>query len=237
MSITVTGAPAAPTLNAVTSPTATTPQTISGTKETNTSVWLGVSQIVALNASTTWSYAMPLVEGDNAISLTCKDALSNESPATTGAIVLDTGAPAAPTLNPVTSPTGTSPQTISGTKEANTSVWLNGSEIVALSASTTWSYAMPLVEGDNAISLTCKDALGNESPATTGVIVLDTGAPGAPTLNAVTSPTGTSPQTISGTKEANTSVWLNGSEIVALQCEYDLVLCICRWSRATTPSA
>ena len=33
---------------------------------------------------------------------------------------------------------------------------------------------MPLVEGDNAISLTCKDALGNESPATTSAIVLNT---------------------------------------------------------------
>ena len=36
----------------------------------------------------------------------------------------DAGAPAAPTLNPVTSPTATTPQTISGTKETNTSVWL-----------------------------------------------------------------------------------------------------------------
>ena len=203
-------------MNAVTSPTGTSPQTISGTKEANTSVWLNGSQIVALNASTTWSYAMPLVEGDNAISLTCKDALGNESPATTGAIVLDTGAPGAPTLNAVTSPTATTPQTISGTKETNTSVWLGVSQIVALNASTTWSYAMPLVEGDNAISLTCKDALSNESPATTGAIVLDTGAPAAPSLNAVTSPTATTPQTISGTKETNTSVWLGVSQIVAL---------------------
>ena len=117
---------------------------------------------------------MPLVEGSNGISLTCKDALGNESPATTGTIVLDTGAPSAPTLNPVTSPTGTTPQTISGTKEANSSVWLNGSEIVALNANTTWSYDMPLVEGSNAISLTSKDSVGNESTATTSAIELNT---------------------------------------------------------------
>jgi hypothetical protein len=169
-----TGAPAAPTLNPVTSPTGVTPQTISGTKEAYTSVWLNGTEIVSLNASTSWSYDMPLVEGSNAISLTCKDAIGNESGATISTIVLDTSAPAAPTLNPVTSPTATTPQTISGTKEADTSVWLNGSEIVALNASTSWSYDMPLVEGNNAISLTCKDSVGNESTATTSAIVLYT---------------------------------------------------------------
>ena len=223
-----TGAPAAPSLSPVTSPTSVTPQTISGNKEANTSVWLGTSQIVPLNASTTWSYDMPLVEGNNAISLTSKDGAGNESPATTSAIVLDTGAPAAPTLIPVTSPTSVTPQTISGNKEANTSVWLNGSEIVAINASTSWSYAMSLSEGSNPISLTCKDGVGNESPATTSAIVLDTGAPAAPSLSPVTSPTSVTPQTISGNKEANTSVWLGTSQIVPLNASttwsYDMPL-------------
>ena len=180
VSITVTAAPAAPTLNPVTSPTGVTPQTISGGKDPNTSVWLNGSEIVALNVNTTWSYDMPLLEGSNPISLTSKDSLDNESGAPTSAIVLDTGAPGAPTLNAVTSPTGASPQTISGSKDPNTSVWLNGSEIVAFSASTTWSYAMPLVEGNNAISLTSRDAAGNESGATTSAPSCSTPLPRQP---------------------------------------------------------
>ena len=223
-----TAAPAAPTLNPVTSPTGVTPQTISGGKDPNTSVWLNGSEIVALNVNTTWSYDMPLLEGSNPISLTSKDSLDNESAPTASAIVLDTAAPAAPTLNPVTSPTGVTPQTISGGKDPNTSVWLNGSEIVALNVNTTWSYDMPLLEGSNPISLTSKDSLDNESAPTTSAIVLDTAAPAAPTLNPVTSPTGVTPQTISGGKDPNTSVWLNGSEIVALNVNttwsYDMPL-------------
>ncbi|MDH5752559.1 MAG: PKD domain-containing protein, partial [Deltaproteobacteria bacterium] len=47
--------------------------------------------------------------------------------------------PAPPTVNSVTSPTVVSSQTISGTKEANTSIWMNDVQVVPLDSNTDWS--------------------------------------------------------------------------------------------------
>jgi len=82
-----------------------------------------------------------------------------------------------PGLDQVTSPTNVSPQTLSGTKGSNTSVWLNGTQIVSLDAQTTWTYQMVLAEGSNSIDLISKDSNGNESTATTGSILYDITAP------------------------------------------------------------
>lgn len=100
---------------------------------------------------------------------------------------IDTVPPTAPGLNAYLSLTNITPQTMSGTKEADSSVWLNGVEIVPINASTTWSYAMTLTEGVNTISLTSRDEAGNESGTVTGSITLDTVPPiaslsGVPTV-------------------------------------------------------
>ncbi|MCH7476583.1 MAG: hypothetical protein IIA14_00595 [SAR324 cluster bacterium] len=130
---------------------------------------------MALDAGTAWSASFALNEGSNSISVTSKDAAGNESGAATGTIVLDTTAPADPTLNAVTTPTATTPQTLSGGKDANSSIWIDGSEVVTADATTTWSYSAALSEGVNNFSITSKDALGNESfPAVTTSITLDT---------------------------------------------------------------
>jgi hypothetical protein len=84
-----------------------------------------------------------------------------------------TVAPAAPTINTVTSPTNTATQTISGTKKTNTSVWLNGAQVVELDDSATWSYNLPLNEGRNNISLTSKNIVGLESQSISATIFLD----------------------------------------------------------------
>ena len=208
--------PAAPTLNAVSSPTRVSPESISGTKDVNSSVYLNGAQIVGADSNTSWTYSLTLNAGDNAISLTSRDALGNESPAVTGKVVYDATAPSTPVVNAVTSPTGLSAQTISGTKEANSSILVNGEEQVTLNGSTTWVCNVSLVEGTNTLSVTSKDAAGNTSAAASATIVRDSTAPSAPVLNAVTTPTGLTAQNISGTKEANTSIRLNGAEIVAL---------------------
>jgi parallel beta-helix repeat protein len=78
--------------------------------------------------------------------------------------------PAQPTLNIITSPTNISSQTLSGTKESNTSIWINGVEVVPLDQFVNWSYSYNLSEGNNDISITSRDAAGNESlPVTTTV--------------------------------------------------------------------
>jgi hypothetical protein len=131
-------------------------------------------------------------------------------------VINDTTPPAQPTLNATTSPTNISPQILSGTKEPNSSIWINGVEVVSLNLSTEWSYTYNLSEGTNNILITSQDTIGNESLSVSAVIVLDTDVPEAPILDAVLSPTNVSSQTLSGTKEVNTSVWINNIEIIQL---------------------
>ncbi|MBI4356230.1 MAG: hypothetical protein HY597_07300 [Candidatus Omnitrophica bacterium] len=90
----------------------------------------------------------------------------------------DTTPPARPTVTALVSPTRANPYGLSGAKEANSSLLINGVVRVPLDASTTWSYAQALVEGANALRITSKDAAGNESQALTVSITLDTTAPG-----------------------------------------------------------
>jgi hypothetical protein len=131
----------------------------------------------------------PLSPGFHTFYVQERDDAGNWSASGSFTIEIDTTPPAPPALNPVTSPTNVTPQLLSGTKEAGTSVWLNNTEIIAINGDTTWSYDMPLSEGSNPITLKCENALGNESTATTAVIVLDTVPPAAPIVTGTT-PTG-----------------------------------------------
>ncbi|MBU4562719.1 right-handed parallel beta-helix repeat-containing protein [bacterium] len=214
-------APAIPSLDTVTSPTNISSQTLSGTKEANTSILINDTEVVSINSSTDWSYSYNLSEGTNNISITSRDAVGNESSAVTAIIVLDTINPVAPTLDAVVSPTNISPQTLSGTKETNTSIWINNIEVIPVNSSTTWTYDFNLSEGENNISITSQDSTGNESGEATVKIILDTISPTVPTLNEVIALTNVSIQVLFGTKETNTSIWLNGVEVVSLNSSTD----------------
>ncbi|MBU2439493.1 right-handed parallel beta-helix repeat-containing protein [bacterium] len=214
-------APAIPSLDTVTSPTNISSQTLSGTKEANTSILINDTEVVSINSSTDWSYSYNLSEGTNNISITSRDAVGNESSAVTAIIVLDTINPVAPTLDAVVSPTNISPQTLSGTKETNTSIWINNIEVIPVNSSTTWTYDFNLSEGENNISITSQDSAGNESGEATVKIILDTISPTVPTLNEVIALTNVSIQVLFGTKETNTSIWLNGVEVVSLNSSTD----------------
>ncbi len=85
----------------------------------------------------------------------------------------DISPPAQLTLDTVLSLTNVSPQTLSGTKESNTSIWINGVEVISVNSDTTWSYSYNLSEGANNISITSRDAAGNESHAVTTTIEYD----------------------------------------------------------------
>jgi len=211
-----TGAPVAPTLGAVVSPINISPQNLSGTKESNTSIWINNIEIIPINSSTNWTYDFNLSEGENDIFITSQDSAGNESGEVTAKIILDTISPIIPTLNEVIIPTNISSQILSGTKEINTSIWINEVEVISVNTDTTWSYSFDLSEGINNISITSRDISGNESLSITTIIILDTSAPEAPTLDSVVSPTNISLQTLSGTKETNSSIWINGVEVVSL---------------------
>ena len=133
--------------------------------------------------------------------------------------------PAIPTLNSVTTPTSVATQTISGTKEMNTSIWLNGAQIVELDSSTTWSYNLALVEGDNNISLTSKNNVGLESQPASATIFLDS----IPPIINTNTTTGIykKPQTvILNCDEANCSIYytLNGEEPTNNSNQYNFPL-------------
>jgi len=165
--------PSKPTLEAVTSPINISSEILSGTKESNSSIWINGTEAVALNSSTNWSFSYNLSEGKNDILLTSRDAAGNESSAVTAEIVLDSIAPGVPTLNEVITPTNILPQILSGTKEANSSIWINGVEAVSINPETIWLYSFDLSEGINNISITSRDNLDNESSAITSTIKYD----------------------------------------------------------------
>jgi len=165
--------PAQPTLNTVISPTNISSQTLSGTKESNTSIWINGVEVVPIDSYVDWSYSFNLSEGENNISITSQDSAGNESGEATVKIILDTISPIVPTLNEVITPTNISVQTLYGSKEANSSIWLNGTEIITANSSTNWNYAYNLTEGLNNISITSRDALGNESTGVTTTIEYD----------------------------------------------------------------
>lgn len=169
-----TSPPTQLTLNTITSPTNSSPQVLSGTKEANTSIWINGVEVISINPDTIWSYIFDLSEGTNNISITSRDEAGNESASvTTTTIILDTDAPVAPTLDAVVSPTNVSLQTLFGTKETNTSIWINSLEVVPINPGTTWNYDFNLSEGENSISIASRDAVGNESSAVTTTIEYD----------------------------------------------------------------
>jgi len=88
----------------------------------------------------------------------------------------------APTFNPLTTPTAIATQTLSGTKAADTSVWLNNVQMIPLNPSTTWSYTVSLVQGTNVLNLLTKDMNGNASATITAAIVVDTTPPTTPVV-------------------------------------------------------
>jgi len=89
----------------------------------------------------------------------------------------DTTPPTAPTVDAVDALTNVEVQHLSGTKESDASVLINGGEVVALDADESWECDYQLNEGTNQLSITSEDPFGNESAATEIEIVLDLTAP------------------------------------------------------------
>jgi len=87
-----------------------------------------------------------------------------------------------PTVNAYQSPTGNPVQTLSGTKDANTSIWMNGVEKVPIDSFTTWSVSITLAEGQNDINVTAKNSIGGESQPALASILLDTTPPTIPAV-------------------------------------------------------
>jgi len=86
--------------------------------------------------------------------------------------------PNPPALNPVTTPTNVSTQTLSGTKDRGASIYINGYEVVPFDDETSWSASLiGLVEGSNHSIITARNRIGLESEAVFVSIILDTEPP------------------------------------------------------------
>jgi len=185
---------------------------VTGTIDDNDAV-VEVNGVEALVSSDSFSATITLFEGPNLITVNATDLLSNTSQKQI-TVYLDTKAPTRPTVNPVSSPTALSTQTLSGTKEVNTSIWINGAEVVPIDSSASWSYEVPLDPGDNSFIILSKDGAGNESTSVTvginfdpqaSVIIIDSPLDGTLTNYALITVTGT-------VDDPNSSVWVNGIE-------------------------
>ena len=86
-------------------------------------------------------------------------------------------APGPPVPDPVTSPTNIPLLPLSGTKEPDTSVYINGYQAVALDSDTVWSCDKALVEGDNHFIVTARNRFGLESEPAYLTVTLDTVPP------------------------------------------------------------
>ncbi len=170
--------------------------------------------------ATTWSgsYAFTTSSGDATYTVKvsgAKDLAQNTmADQQVGSFVLDTIPPATPAIGQFTNLTKVANQTLTGTKEANSALIINSVQRIPLNADITWSYTYPLIEGPNTLTITARDAAGNDSTPITPapVITLDTTPPQF-TIDTYKSPSPTVTQTIGGKKEPGCIVTLNGATI------------------------
>lgn len=176
----------APTTPGVDFPTATTTNTnattitISGTKEANTSIWVNDVQQTDNTSATTFSITgYAIVEGTNNLSIVAKDYTSNSSATVSRVVIRDTVTPATPTLSYPSTSGANVTITGSGT-EANATIYINGASSGATVDSLgNFSLGYTLQPGVNTLSVTAKDAAGNESASATATITNTAGGGGS----------------------------------------------------------
>ena len=88
----------------------------------------------------------------------------------------------APAIDDFMSPTSQPAQTLSGTKDPDTSIWINGVQKVAIDGLTAWSVSITLAEGQNNLSVTARNAAGLESVPVPVSMFLDTTPPTTPVI-------------------------------------------------------
>ena len=149
-----------------------------------------------------------ITEGPNTLNLTATDIVGNRATQTI-TVTLDTRPPARPTVVAPPAVTTASSYTFTGTKTPGTSIWVNGTELVALGDATSWTVSVSLVEGDNIFVIVAKDAAGNPSATHTIIIVVDN----LPPVVTITAPakTNLNPCPFTGTVDDSlTRVEVNG---------------------------
>ena len=133
--------------------------------------------------SVTFTPGVPLTEGIYTVAGSVQDSAGNTTPLN-HTFVLDYTPPAAPVVDSVPAVVNNASLLISGSKEADTAIGLDGNEVVSNNGGTTWNTTVTLAEGDNALSFTAVDLAGNVSEPTLVNVRFDDTAPGPVTLSA-----------------------------------------------------
>jgi hypothetical protein len=174
-----TGGPPPPLIGTLPEATRHDRVVLSGTKASGTAIVVDGFQRVPRDGQTLWATMVDLPsEGENTFILHAMDDLGNLSETVTVTLSRDTVHPDPPTVSaPAVSPAN--PVALSGTKEANTFIRLNGRRITEASADETWTYEATLrynqiIPGVNTFTLTAVDAAGNESDPVSVVVTLTT---------------------------------------------------------------
>ncbi|WP_158286402.1 Ig-like domain-containing protein [Chitinophaga sp. S165] len=215
-----TQAPIVPTVTTAVNPTADNTPTVTGTAEANSTVTIIIDGNVAgtatATAAGTYTFTAPtaLTDGTHAFTATSTDGVGNTSASSaTLNIVIDTQAPIVPTITTAVNPTADNTPTVTGTAEANSTVTIiidgNIAGTTTASAGGTYTFTTPtaLTDGTHAFTATSTDGVGNTSASSATLnIVIDTQAPGVPTITTEKTPTSDNTPTVTGTAEANSTV-------------------------------
>jgi hypothetical protein len=229
-----TQAPVAPSLTTVKNPTNDNTPTVTGTAEANSTVTIIVGGVpvgtTTADASGNYNYTLnpALSDGTHVVTATATDATGNTSSSSAPLnIVIDTQAPAAPTVTTAKNPTNDNTPVITGKAEPNSTVTIyDGNTVVGTApadANGDYSYTFnpALADGTHDITTTATDAAGNTSGKSTPLpVAIDTHAPATPPAPVLADGrTGglinDATPSIKGTAEANSTVtiYLNGSAV------------------------
>lgn len=225
LSVTIDTQIAAPTVANPAIVTSSSDIAISGTASPSSTIQIAGSGFTTLTTAVdglgAWSVsAVGVAEGTYALTVTASDVATN-SASITMSLVVDRTAPATPTSTGLTLLNTTTP-TLAGTAEAGTTVTVkNGATVIGTAVANgsgqwTLTVSSALPEGATTLTITATDAVGNTSSAATVTVTIDTIAPVAPVVAAMTSTTVTTQTpTLSGTAEAGSTVVIKlGSTVI-----------------------
>ncbi len=245
-------APAAPALDPLATPTNATTVTVAGTTDAATTVTVyrdGAAVGTAVETGGRFSLTVPVGEGTFAFTAIARDGAGNGSAVSDPvSLTVDQTVPAAPTLDPLVTPTSASSVAVSGSADAGAStvtVYRDGIAVgTAAVAGGRFSLAVPVFSGAMAFTAKASDAAGNVSgPSAAVPLVVDHAAPAVPVLDALTSPTRAATATVTGRADAGSVVTLyvgaaaEGTTVAALDGTFSFSVTLVEGATTFTATA
>ena len=200
------------------------PITVQGTVD-DPGAAVSINGIPATVASGQFTASVPLVNGVNMLTAATSDGIGNTTTRSIHVFVPPpTALPPMPTVgtvgDPIPSVTTQASIMIGGTKTTDTSIWINGTQVVGLNNQTTWSATLSLVEGDNELAVVAKDATSTPSTSAIVNIVVDN-LPPVVTFQPPTK-TNLTPAVLRGsTDDRLTTVTVNGLPVTRTKRDFE----------------